>query len=161
MPSMPLLERPVSFPCMHAGVLVGPGRERWGIERHRRHGLSDPWSGQVPHLWDGCRARMPGHLIRRTKRLPIAPRTRWGAHAAAGICPLPGLVLLEHRPSFTNPTTRRGHQIHSLFWTLISPLDTLFLLFLLNKSLSEAWRHTPTVSVVCSSHHNIYSILLY
>ncbi len=29
MPSAPLLWRPVSSPCMHAGVLVGPGRERW------------------------------------------------------------------------------------------------------------------------------------
>ncbi len=28
MPSAPLLGRPVSSPCMHAGVLVGPGRER-------------------------------------------------------------------------------------------------------------------------------------
>ncbi len=28
MPSAPLLWRPVSSPCMHAGVLVGPGRER-------------------------------------------------------------------------------------------------------------------------------------
>ncbi len=110
-------------------------------------GTGCPWSGQIPHLWDGCWARMPGRLIRRTKRLPITPRTRGGAHTAVGIRPLPGPVLLEHCPSFTNPTTRRGHQIHCLFWTLFSPLDTLFLLFLLNKSLSEAWRHTPTVSV--------------
>ncbi len=38
MPSAPLLWRPVSSPCMHAGVLVGPGRERqpWRTALARR-----------------------------------------------------------------------------------------------------------------------------
>ncbi len=34
-PSAPLLGRPGSFPCMHAGVLVGPGRERRGRPRRQ------------------------------------------------------------------------------------------------------------------------------
>ncbi len=50
------------FPCMHAGVLVGPGRERWGIGCRRRRELPDPRSGRGPHPRDGRRARMPGRL---------------------------------------------------------------------------------------------------
>ncbi len=62
MPVAPLLWRPVSSPCMHAGVLVGPGRERWGIGCRRRRELPDPRSGRGPHPRDGRRARMPGRL---------------------------------------------------------------------------------------------------
>ncbi len=69
---------------------------------------------------------------------PSRPGPQRGARAAAGLRPLPGPFLPEHCPSFTNPAARRGHQIPGLFWTLFSPLDTLFGLFLLNKSLSEA-----------------------
>ncbi len=46
MPSAPLLGRPVSSPCMHAGVLVGPGRERWGSKCRTRDTADGP----------GCRA---------------------------------------------------------------------------------------------------------
>ncbi len=46
MPSVPLLWRPVSSPCMHAGVLVGPGRERWGSNCRTRYTADGP----------GCRA---------------------------------------------------------------------------------------------------------
>ncbi len=63
MPSAPLLWRPVSSPCMHAGVLVGPGGERWGNGCRRRRELPDPRSGWGPHPRDGWRARMPGRII--------------------------------------------------------------------------------------------------
>ncbi len=46
MPSAPLLWRPVSSPCMHAGVLVGPGRERWERKCRTRYTADGP----------GCRA---------------------------------------------------------------------------------------------------------
>ncbi len=66
MPSAPLLWRPVSSPCMHTGVLVGPGGERWGNGCRRRRELPDPRSGRGPHPRDGWRARMPGRTIPRS-----------------------------------------------------------------------------------------------
>ncbi len=54
MPSAPLLWRPVSSPCMHAGVFVGPGRERraWRTAPARRLTGQDagpyPWKRRGP-----------------------------------------------------------------------------------------------------------------
>ncbi len=45
MPSAPLLWRLVSSPCMHAGVLVGPGRERWGSNCRTRTRLTGQDAG--------------------------------------------------------------------------------------------------------------------
>ncbi len=67
-----------------------------------------------------------------------------GASTAARLHPLPGPFLLDHCPSFTNPAAWRGHQIPCLFWTLF-PFGHFILLFMLNKSLSEAWRHVHCV----------------
>ncbi len=58
MPSAPLLGRPVSSPCMHAGVHMGPGREHRGIPHRQSRELPDPWSGQEPHPLYGWRARI-------------------------------------------------------------------------------------------------------
>ncbi len=125
MPSAPLLWRPVSSPCMHAGVLVGPGRERraWRTAPARR--LTGQDAGP------GCRA-VPLEAPRAQRRMKppieaaaLAPRTQGGARAATGLRPLPGPFLPEHCPSFTTRAARRGHQIPCLFWTL-NPLWTLY-----------------------------------
>ncbi len=158
MPVAPLLWRPVSSPCMHAGVLVGPGRERWGIGCRRRRELPDPRSGRGPHPRDGRRARMPGRLDPSSAAVdlevdeaagkahrPSRPGPRRGARAAAGLRPLPGPFLPEHCPSFTTRAAQRGHQIPPFILDTLFPLDTFIVLFLFNKSLSEAWRHTHCV----------------
>ncbi len=51
-------ERPVSFPCMHAGVLVGPGRERIGIPRRQSCWTRGPDENRIRYTADGpgCRA---------------------------------------------------------------------------------------------------------
>ncbi len=119
---------------------------------------------RVLHPRDGWRARMPGRIPpeatrakRRTKPLkeaaePRAPDPRGERVRPPDSAPLPGPFLLEHCPSFTNPAARRGHQIPCLFWTL-HPLWTLFYYFYWIKA-SPRPGATPTVSVVCSSHHN-------
>ncbi len=87
-------------------------------------------------------------------RRPSRPGPQRGACAATGLRPLPGPFLPEHCPSFTTRAARRGHQIPCLFWTL-HPLWTLFYYFCLIKA-SPRPDATPTVSVVCSSRHNIF-----
>ncbi len=93
--------------------------------------------------WKRRRAR--GGWSRYLKPPSLVPRT-WsrGARAAAGLRPLPGPFLLEHCPPFTTRAAQRGHQIPLFILDTSSPLDTI-LLFLFNKSLSEAWRHAHCV----------------
>ncbi len=95
-----------------------------------------------------------GRRSRWRSRRPSRPGPQRGARAAAGLRPLPGPFLPEHCPSFTTLAARRGHQIPCLFWTL-HPVWTLFYYFCLIKA-SPRPDATPTVSVVCSSRHNIY-----
>ncbi len=86
----------------------------------------------------GCRAIYPQEAlwVRRMKLLkeaatPSRPGPKRGARAAAGLCPFLGPPPSEHCPSFTTPD--------SLFiLDTFHLLDTLFLLLMLNKSLSEA-----------------------
>ncbi len=115
MPSVPLLWRPVSSPCMHAGVLVGPGRERraWRTAPARR--LTGQDAG--PHPWK--RRGPKGGRSRRWKPPPSRPGPKGGARAATGLRPLPGPFLPEHCPSFTTRAARRGHQIPCLFCPLL------------------------------------------
>ncbi len=125
---------------------------------------------QVPHPWHGWRARMPGHIIpgsdagrRRTKPLKEAAAPRAPDPRGERVRPPDSAPYLD--PSFQNtalPSRTPEHDEDTrppcLFWTL-HPLWTLFyyfcsikfyyfitiLLFLFNKSLSEAWRHTHCV----------------
>ncbi len=122
MPSAPLLWRQVSSPCMHAGVLMGPGRER---ERASAAPVTR-LTGQDAGPYSPRRGRGPkeDEAARRSRR-PSRSRPKRGAHAAAGLRPLPGPFLPEHCPSFTTRAARRGHQIPCLFWTL-HPLWTLY-----------------------------------
>ncbi len=166
MPVAPLLWRPVSSPCMHAGVLVGPGRERWGIGCRRRRELPDPRSGRGPQPArrpsgqdagptrpiECCRGPRGGRSRWKSHR-PSRPGPRRGARAAAGLRPLPGPFLPEHCPSFTTRAAQRGHQIPPFILDTLFPLDTFIVLFLFNKSLSEAWRHTHCVCRVLLPSH--------
>ncbi len=111
-----------------------------------------------------CRGPRGGRSRWKSHR-PSRPGPRRGARAAAGLRPLPGPFLPEHCPSFTTRATQRGHQIPPfildtlfplLFWTLYSPWTLLLYYFCLIKA-SPRPDATPTVSVVCSSRHNIYS----
>ncbi len=157
MPAAPLLWRPVSSPCMHAGVLVGPGRERWGNGCRRRRELPDPRSGRGPHPRDGRRARMPGRLdpssaavdlevdeVAREATVPRAPDLR-----GERVRPPDSAPYLD--PSFLNtahPSQPAPHDEDTrspVYFGHFIPFGHFVLLFLLNKSLSEAWRHTHCV----------------
>ncbi len=74
---------------------------------------------------------------RRTKPPALAPWTQGGARAATGLRPLPGPILPEHCPSFTTRAAREDTRSPVYFGHLI-PFGHFILLFLFNKSLSEA-----------------------
>ncbi len=164
MPSAPLLWKPVSSPCMHTGVLVGPGRERWGNGCRRRRELQTrgPDEDRTRETADGpgCRAvqspeapRAEGGRSRYTKPPPLVPRTRQGSACGRRTPPLtwtlPSWTLpILHKP---RSTTRTPDPLFIL--DTLTPLDTLFYYFCLIKA-SPRPDATPTVSVVCSSPHN-------
>ncbi len=152
MPVAPLLWKPVSSPCMHAGVLVGPGRVRWGSSCRTRTRLTGQDAG--PYHPRRCRGPKEDVAAERSRR-PSRSGPERGARAAAGLRPLPGPFLPEHCPSFTTRAAQRGHQIPRFFWTLY-PLWTLLLYYFCWIKASPRPDATPTVSVVCSSRHNIY-----
>ncbi len=109
------------FPCMHAGVLVGPGRSVRSNCRTRTR-LTGQDAGpfnprEVPQ------AKRVDDVAGEAAAL--APRTSEGSAWAAGLRPLPGPFLPEHCPSFTTRAAQRGHQIPCFFWTLY-PLWTLY-----------------------------------
>ncbi len=156
MPSAPLLWRPVSSPCMHTGVLVGPGRERWGNGCRRRRELPDPRSGQGPHPRDGWRARMPGRTIprsaagrRRTKPLHEAAAPRAPDPPGERVRPPDSAPYLDPSSLNTAPpsqTLQHDEDTRSpVYFGHFNPFRHFVLLFLFNKSLSEAWRHTHCV----------------
>ncbi len=103
-------------PCMHAGVFVGPGRERdfrAANDMSRRTRGSDE---TVPVLRPSGQYAVPTSPVER--RGPRGRRSRASdlkEGSACGRPRLPGPFLPEHCPSFTNPTARRGHQIPCLF----------------------------------------------
>ncbi len=165
MPVAPLLWRPVSSPCMHAGVLVGPGRERWGIGCRRRRELPDPRSGRGPHPRDGRRARMPGRLDPSSAAVDLEVDEAAGKAAVPRAPDLGGERVRPPDsapyldPSFQNtapPSQPAQHNEDTrfplLFWTLYSPWTLLLYYFCLIKA-SPRPDATPTVSVVCSSRH--------
>ncbi len=150
MPSAPLLWRPVSSPCMHAGVLVGPGRERWGSNCRTRTRLTGQDAGPF-------NPREVPRAQRRTKPLekppPLAPRTSEGSACGRRTPPLTWTLPSRTLPLLHNPrsTTRTPDPLFLLDTS--SPLDTLFYYFCLIKA-SPRPDATPTVSVVCSSRHS-------
>ncbi len=165
MPVAPLLWRPVSSPCMHAGVLVGPGRERWGIGCRRRRELPDPRSGRGPHPRDGRRARMPGRLDPSSAAVDLEVDEAAGKAAVPRAPDLGGERVRPPDsapyldPSFQNtapPSQPAQHNEDTrfplLFWTLYSPWTLLLYYFCWIKA-SPRPDATPTVSVVCSSRH--------
>ncbi len=160
------LWRPVSSPCMHAGVLVGPGRERWGIGCRRRRELPDPRSGRGPHPRDGRRARMPGRLDPSSAAVDLEVDEAAGKAAVPRAPDLGGERVRPPDsapyldPSFQNtapPSQPAQHNEDTrfplLFWTLYSPWTLLLYYFCLIKA-SPRPDATPTVSVVCSSRHS-------
>ncbi len=170
MPVAPLLWRPVSSPCMHAGVLVGPGRERWGIGCRRRRELPDPRSGRGPHPRDGRRARMPGRLDPSSAAVDLEVDEAAGKAAVPRAPDLGGERVRPPDsapyldPSFQNtapPSQPAQHNEDTrfplLFWTLYSPWTLLLYYFCWIKA-SPRPDATPTVSVVCSSRHTLLNV---
>ncbi len=154
MPVAPLLWRPVSSPCMHAGVLVGPGRERWGIGCRRRRELPDPRSGRGPHPRDGRRARMPGRLDPSSAAVDLEVDEAAGK---AAVPRAPDLGGERVRPPDSAPYLDPSFQNTAPpSQPALFPLDTFIVLFLFNKSLSEAWRHTHCVCRVLLPSQYIY-----
>ncbi len=144
MPSAPLLGRPVSSPCMHAGVLMGPGRERWATRTapaRRLTGRITPGS---------AKGQKEDEATRRSHR-PRTPDPRGERVRPPDSAPY-------HDPSFSNtdpPSRTPQHDEDTrspVYLDTLTPLDTLFLYFCWIKS-SPRPDATPTVSVVCSSRH--------
>ncbi len=134
MPSAPLLWRPVSSPCMHAGVLVGPGRERraWRTAPARR--LTGQDAG--PYPWKRHGPKGPP-----IEAAALAPRTQGGARAATGLRPLPRPFLPNTAHPSQNPRSTTRTPDHLLFWTL-NPLWTLY--FIISVLIKASPRPDPT-----------------
>ncbi len=132
MPVEPVLWRPVSSPCMHAGVLVGPGRQRraWRTVPARRLTGQDagpPGSAAGPkedEAADGShRPRAPDPRGERVRPPDSAPYLDPSFQNTA-----PPSQPAQHDEDTRSPVYF-GHFI---------PFGPFILLFLLNKSLSEA-----------------------
>ncbi len=131
MPSAPLLWRPVSSPSMHAGVLVGPGRH----ENRTRETADGPGCRAVP--LEAPRAKRRTKPLDEAARRPCAPDKR-----GERVRPLDSAPYLD--PSFSNtvpPSRTPQHDEDTrspVYFGHFIPFGHFILLFLLNKSLSEA-----------------------
>ncbi len=123
-------------PCMHAGVLVGPGRERWGTRTASARRLTGQDAG--PYPWK-CRGPKGGR-----SRRPCAPDTR-----GERVRPPDSAPYLDPSISNTAPPSRTPQLDEDtrspVYFGHFNPFGHFILLFLFNKSLSEAWRHTHCV----------------
>ncbi len=135
---------------MHAGVLVGPGKERRGTSETGWNRTRDTAVGP------GCRAdqscRVPCQEIDEAAREATALR----APDRRGERERPPVSAPYLNPFFQNttPPSHDGDTRSPVYFGHFIPFGHFILLFLFNKSLSKAWCHTP-VSVVCSSRHHI------
>ncbi len=142
MPSAPLLWRPVSSPCMHAGVLVGPGRERWGSNCRTRTRLTGQDAGPF-------NPREVPRAQRRTKPPIEAAAPRAPDLRGERVRPPDSAPYLD--PSFQNtappsqPAQHNEDTRSPVSFGHFIPFGHFILLFLFNKSLSEAWRHAHCV----------------
>ncbi len=138
-----------------------PVHAHWCPRGSRKGALRD----RMPHPWDGWRARMPGRIIpgsaagrRRTKPLNKAAAPRSPDPRGERVWPPDFAPYLD--PSFSNtapPSRTPQHDEDTrspVYLDTLTPLDTLFLYFCWIKA-SPRPDATPTVSVVCSSHHNV------
>ncbi len=133
MPSAPLLWRPVSSPCMHACVLVVPGRERSSVEDRTRETAEGSGCRAIP--LEAPRAQ------RRTKPLmeaaALTPQTQEGS--ACGPSWVRGGDSAPYLdPSFQNTAPPSQPAQHNEDTRSPVSFGHFVLLFLLNKSLSEA-----------------------
>ncbi len=129
------------FPCMHAGVLVGPGRERWGIECRTMRQLTGQDAGPF-NPWK-CRGSKEDEAAEEAAA-PRAPDLRGERVRPPDSAPYLDPSFQNTAPPSQPSQPRRGHQDPLFVLDTLSPLDNI-LLFLLNKSLSEAWRHAHCV----------------
>lgn len=132
---------------MHAGVLLCPGGECGCEPQDLQSGLQsthDATDGP------GCRAAIPLKCRGPGKKScwgePVIPSPQTSekeVRQATSPRPLPGPLLSEHCPSFMilqhNEDTKTPFILDTPSpWTLYSLLWTFYVLFLLNKNLSEA-----------------------
>ncbi len=148
--------RLVSSSCIHAGVLVGPGRERRGISLPPETWAAEPAVRTKPHPRYGHRARMPGQPV-------LSSTVGQEVDEAAGEATVPHSPVLRGKrvlqpvstpcldPSFQNtapPSQTPQHDEDTrspVYFGHFIPFGHFILLFMFNKSLSEAWRHTHCV----------------
>ncbi len=146
--SPPLLYAECASP-LETGLF--PVHARWCPLGSRKGALRE----QVPHPWHGWRARMLGRIIpggavgrRRMKPLQEAAAPHAPDPRGERVRPPDSATYLD--PSFQNTAPPSQPAQHDeapdplFILDTSSPLDTI-LLFLLNKSLSEAWRHAHCV----------------
>ncbi len=129
-----------------------PVHARW-CPRGSRKGA---WREQVPHPLHGWRVRMPGRIVpggavgrRRMKPLGEAAAPRAPDLRGEPVRPPDSAPYLD--PSFQNtapPSQPAQHDEDTrspVYFGHFIPFGHFILLFLFNKSLSEAWRHTHCV----------------
>ncbi len=163
MPSAHLLGRPVSSPCMHAGVLVGPGRERRGIPRGQRREPPDPWYGRRARMlgWS-VPSRAVGQELDEAAGEVTAPRAPdlRGEHVRLpDSAPYLDSSFQNTAPPSQTPQHDEG-TISLIYFGHFIPFGHFILLFLFNKSLSEAWCHTHCVCRLLFPPHYIEGMWL-
>ncbi len=147
--SPPLLYAECASP-LETGLF--PVHARW-CPRGSRKGA---WREQVPHPLHGWRARMPGRIVpggavgrRRMKPLGEAAAPRAPDPRGEPVRPPDSAPYLD--PSFQNtapPSQPAQHDEDTrspVYFGHFIPFGHFILLFLFNKSLSEAWRHAHCV----------------
>ncbi len=174
-----------SPPLLYAGCAspletgLFPVHARWCPRGSRKGALRDRVppkaraAGRGPHPRDGRRARMPGRLDPSSAAVDLEVDEAAGKAAVPRAPDLGGERVRPPDsapyldPSFQNtapPSQPAQHNEDTrfplLFWTLYSPWTLLLYYFCLIKA-SPRPDATPTVSVVCSSRHNIYMKINY
>ncbi len=118
---------------------------------------------RAPRPWDVWWARMPGRITLGSaagqkedeaaewSRRPSRPGHERGARAAAGLRPLTWTP-----PSRTLPFLHDEDTRSPVYFGHFNPFGHVILLYFCWIKASPTPDATPTVSVVCSSRHNIY-----
>ncbi len=140
MPVAPLLWRRSLSPCMHAGVLVGPGMEREGSGASEGASCRTRGPDEDRTRETAVEARMPGRLDPSSaavdlegdeaagKPPSLAPRTSEGSACGRRTPPLTWTLPSEHCPSFTTRAAQTMTPDSPFYFGHFIPLDTFIVI---------------------------------
>ncbi len=137
----------------HACTLVSSWVQEGSVEGSSAAPVRRP-SGQDAGPTSPVERRGPrGRRSRWRSRRPSRPGPQRGVRAAAGLRPLPGPFLPEHSPP-SQPSQHDEDTRSPVYFGHFIPFGHYFIICLIKASPRPD--ATPTVSVVCSSRHNIH-----